>query len=394
MSNVNTRANLERVAEHLYRHNGNGAYYGIVVVNKKKRIKALRISEDLAPTTDRATANRLLRTWEEELTRLDATNGDMKLEALLAKFEAARSGKAPKTVATESSIIVRFKKDFGRNPDGKRIFGVDQMVSRVKPSDIAIWLAGIAKEGVRHSTYNRFRQFLRQLFRTALNDGVISKSPFIEEEHPPKKSQKVFRNIPTAEEFERIIAEIRDPKWTQIKGQRGGQRPMHFPDSANFAEFLGRAGLGQAEAIALKWGNVDFERRKIRIIRKKTGEYFEIPIYPTLMPLMERLRMKANPQPEQDVFAVKDVKRALNNACKRLALPHFSERNLRAMRIRELYEAGVDTKTIAKWQGHQDGGKLIMEIYTEVFSSKDDAYEAEQLAKLSGKIVPFQTAAA
>jgi integrase len=94
------------------------------------------------------------------------------------------------------------------------------------------------------------------------------------------------------------------------------------------------------------------------------------------------------------VFAVKDVKRALNNACKRLALPHFSERNLRAMRIRELYEAGVDTKTIAKWQGHQDGGKLIMEIYTEVFSSKDDAYEAEQLAKLSGKIVPFQTAAA
>jgi hypothetical protein len=47
MSNVNTRAYLERVAEHLYRHKGNGAYYGIVVVNKKKRIKVLRISEGL-----------------------------------------------------------------------------------------------------------------------------------------------------------------------------------------------------------------------------------------------------------------------------------------------------------------------------------------------------------
>jgi len=59
-------------------------------------------------------------------------------------------------------------------------------------------------------------------------------------------------------------------------------------------------------------------------------------------------------------------------------------------RIRELYEAGVDTKTIAKWQGHQDGGKLIMEIYTEVFSSKDDAYEAQQLAKLGPNVIPFK----
>jgi integrase len=148
--------------------------------------------------------------------------------------------------------------------------------------------------------------------------------------------------------------------------------------------------VGQAEARALKWRHVDFERRRIQVTRKKTGEYFEIPIYPTLMPLMERLRSEAGIKPDQDVFAVKDVKHALANACKRLALHHFSERNLRAMRIRELYEAGVDTKTIAKWQGHQDGGKLIMEIYTEVFSSKDDAYEAQQLAKLGANVIPFK----
>jgi len=121
--------------------------------------------------------------------------------------------------------------------------------------------------------------------------------------------------------------------------------------------------------------------------------YFEIPIYPSLMPLLERLHENANPKPDQAVFAVKDVKKSLTQACKRLALPHFSERNLRAMRIRDLYESGVDVKTIAKWQGHQDGGKLIMETYTEVFSSKDTSYEAEQLAKVDSKIVPFKAAA-
>ena len=387
-----TRQHLERVASHLYRHKVNGSYYGILTVAKRMKIKALKVSEDTAPTTDRATANRLLRAWEDDIARTDATNGDMKLEALLAKFEGARAGKAAKTVATEASIIARFKKDFGRDATGKRGFGMDQMVSRVKPSDVTIWLASLANEGFRHSTYNRFRQFLRQLFQLAVDDRVILQSPFIEDRNPPKKAQKVFRNIPTADEFERIIAEIRNPQWKQIKGKRGGQRPMHFPQSADFTEFLGRAGLGQAEARALKWRHVDFERRRIQVTRKKTGEYFELPIYPALMPLMERLRSEAGiiPKPDQDVFAVKDVKHALANACKRLALHHFSERNLRAMRIRELYEAGVDTKTIAKWQGHQDGGKLIMEIYTEVFSSKDDAYEAQQLAKLGANVIPFK----
>jgi len=49
-------------------------------------------------------------------------------------------------------------------------------------------------------------------------------------------------------------------------------------------------------------------------------------------------------------------------------------------------------KTIARWQGHRDGGKLIMEIYTEIFRS-DDKYDAEQLAKVDSKIVPFKAAA-
>ena len=47
-----------------------------------------------------------------------------------------------------------------------------------------------------------------------------------------------------------------------------------------------------------------------------------------------------------------------------------------------LWKSGVDKKLIAKWQGHQDGGQLIMDTYTEVFGSDDDTYEVQQLAKL------------
>jgi hypothetical protein len=42
----------------------------------------------------------------------------------------------------------------------------------------------------------------------------------------------------------------------------------------------------------------------------------------------------------------------------------------------------VDKKLIPKWQGHQDGGQLIMDTYTEVFGGDDAQYEQQQLAKL------------
>ncbi|MEO6754646.1 MAG: hypothetical protein ABIP85_22950, partial [Chthoniobacteraceae bacterium] len=61
--------------------------------------------------------------------------------------------------------------------------------------------------------------------------------------------------------------------------------------------------------------------------------------------------------------------------------PHFTQRNLRAMRIKRLWEQGVDVKVIAQWQGHSDGGKLILTTYTEVFGSNSESYERAQLAK-------------
>ena len=79
---------------------------------------------------------------------------------------------------------------------------------------------------------------------------------------------------------------------------------------------------------------------------------------------------------------MKDAKRALAAACRRLKFKHFTQRNIRQALIRRLWQSGVDYKLIAKWQGHQDGGKLILDTYTEVFSANDAEYEAAQLAKI------------
>lgn len=147
---------------------------------------------------------------------------------------------------------------------------------------------------------------------------------------------------------------------------------------------MGLAGLGQAEAWALIWDDVDWLQNQIRVRRHKTDVRFQIPIYPHLRPLLEGMFKKAGNTavPAARIFRFRNGKKALDGACTRLGFKHFTPRNLRQCLIRRLWQPSVDKKHIAKWQGHQDGGQLIMETYTEVFGSDDDEYERHQLAKL------------
>jgi integrase len=62
-------------------------------------------------------------------------------------------------------------------------------------------------------------------------------------------------------------------------------------ESADFLEFLGHAGLGQAEARALSRADVDFEAGQVRTFRQKTSTGFAVPIYPQLRPLLEKLEV-------------------------------------------------------------------------------------------------------
>ncbi len=359
-----TREQLERVAPYLYRHQVNGTYYGIKKAGKKIKSKCFE-------TVDRRTADGKLLEWLKELGDCDFAATDLKLDGLLSRFRQVRAGKGKGTKVAEKSLIRVFRETFPRP--------MDTLVSRVRHGDLVQWLGNLPKK-MRHSTWNRYRLFVAQLFALAVTEHVIAKNPFDEGKIAVKKKQHVKRPVPTPEEFQAIIHNIRNNLPNADR-----------EDSANFAEFLGLAGVGQAEASALEWENIG--EKTIRLTRTKTRRDFEIPIYLWLRPLIERLRAKAGPHPTGRVFKVKDVKHALAGALERLHLGHFSQRSLRAMLIKRLWEGDVDVKLIAKWQGHSDGGKLILSTYTEVFGSNDAAYEAAELAKVEGKVVQFRNAA-
>jgi integrase len=357
-----TRQLLDKVhgAQWLFRHSVNDTYYAQKKINGKRKEHSL-------DTTDRKIADRRLKEWIANLEETDSEAEKMSLATLLEKFTEANRGKADKTKRTNESIINRFKATWK--------YGLGIRVSQIRVSQLNGWLAA-HESRLKNSSYNRYAAFLKQLFEIAVADRVIAanQNPYNGVRTKWKRPEKPTRNIPTDEQFEQIIEAVRTQKFSDSA-----------TETADFIEFLGRAGLGQAEAASLTWGDVDWENAQFTVRRHKTGELFFPPIYPDLKPLLERLHAECQEpsDPTQRVFKIRDARKALTSACKRLRLRHFSQRNLRQVRIRSLWKKGVDPKWIAKWQGHRDGGKLIIDTYTEAFSDDDASYREQQLRKLA-----------
>ncbi len=315
-------------------------------------------------TTDRQIAERRMRDWVRNIDRVDHEKERTTFAELINIFIATNRGKSKSTQTTHSSIIKLLRRTW--RP------GLDIEVREIRPSHLDEWLA-LQEVRLKNTSYNRYAGCLRQMFDIAVNDRIIAESPFANVKTSWKKPQTPVRLIPTAEQFRSIVQSIRSQRFTD-----------HAEESADFVEFLGLAGLGQAEASSLVWGDVEWDRGRLNIRRKKTDVCFFVPIYPDLRPLLVRLAAKACAMsPNRRVFAIKDAKKSLQAACIRLGYPKFSQRSLRRFHIGHLWKARVDPKLIAKWQGHRDGGKLIIDTYTEVFGNDDSDYERQQLAKLA-----------
>jgi len=168
------------------------------------------------------------------------------------------------------------------------------------------------------------------------------------------KRQKRIRATPNFEEFKAIVETIRSQKYNGHDAE----------ESADFVEFLGLAGLGKAQAAVLRQSDIDWQRETITTFSHKTKSGFAIPIYPQLKPLL--LRRRRADAPNERVFKINDAKRAIANACHRLNMPQYSHISFRRMFITRAIERGVDVKVISEWQGHKDGGKLILDTYSHV----------------------------
>jgi integrase len=358
---------FQKVGECLYRYSANGVYYAWIKKSGKQIRRSLR-------TSDRALANRRLRELKDGLALVDPSKGRTTLRELCDRWIETIQDSKPKTLEAKEYIARRIKEQW---PDGSLV-----QVAKIKPSDCDLWLARCAKQsrnGFSASSRNAHVQILKEVFALALRDKMILESPAAHLKYI--KRDKPIRLTPTWEQFNAIVAEVRAQMFN-----------ADAKDSADFLEFLGLAGLGQAEASSITRADVDLEAGRIITFRHKTSQGFVVPIFPQLRPLLESLcKGKANPK---KIFKIANAKHALTNACKRLGFPAFSQRSLRRMFITRAIERGVDVKVIAQWQGHRDGGKLILDTYSHVRAEHSDRMAALMNTDEAKNVIPMPKAEA
>ena len=181
-------------------------------------------------------------------------------------------------------------------------------VGKVKPSDCDVWLS---RYSFGSASRNLYIGCLKERFALAVRDRVIVTSPAAHLKSV--KREKPIRLTPSFEQFKAIIADVRAQQFN-----------ADAQDSADFLEFLGLAGLGQAEGGSLARTDIDFEGQRIITFRHKTATGFAVPLFPQLRPLLERLcHGKAH---DERVFRIADAKKSLAGACRRLGYPLFSQR--------------------------------------------------------------------
>lgn len=248
----------------------------------------------------------------------------------------------------------------------------NQNVQKISKDEIARFIKSL-ELGSRST--NLFYERLKAVFDWGVPD-FLQENPMSEAKYRKQIRKKVVRKKPTAptlEEFRLIVSCIRNQKFSDTAEH-----------SADLVEYLGLAGQGVAEANTLDWSHVNFNTQlpKISVQRKKTKEFYTFPIFPDLMIFLRALHARCGEPKSGKVFKVLNPKKAIDSACLKLKLKKYTARNFRQMTIINQLRKGVNPKTIANWQGHQDGGVLIMEVYSEVISENDLDHEISEVSKL------------
>ncbi len=224
----------------------------------------------------------------------------------------------------------------------------DRALSTWTEGDMQRWWAS---HGICRYSSNRRNNFLgtlRKMIALAIRAGVLLSDPSSDLKRVPVRGKKL--TLPPKNILLRIIESIR------------GQNQPYSLESACFVEFLAYSGCRVSEARGIKWS--DISENSISVVGDSDGtknyEIRSVPIVPDMRDLLDRMKLFSA---RDYLFTMKSPWNALNNACKRLKLPHMRVHDLRHLFATQCIEAGVDIPTVSRWLGHKDGGVLAMKTY-------------------------------
>ena len=258
----------------------------------------------------------------------------------------------------------------------KSVIG-DKLLGDVKPIHCQKVFSNMAEEGYSSTTIYQTRITLYSMFEFAKENDVLVSNPC-------KKSLKSDMGKPS-DKKEALTIDVQKKFLEAVVGY----------SYENQYQFVLQTGLRTGELIGLRWSDIDFEKRTMKIertmeFRYKVGEwrvgppksksgYRTIPLTDEAIRILENQRtknksLKLVPMEWRDiVFLCRNGTPVKNSTydtglfkyCDRIGIPRFSMHVLRHTFATRCIEGGMKPKTLQKILGHSNIG-ITMNLYVHI----------------------------
>jgi len=267
----------------------------------------------------------------------------------LAFYGIVKDAKRPKTLQTERGHLNAWVEHLG-----------ETRVDRITPAMINAFIAKRQGQGRNARTVNLGVTVLRNVLRRAIDDGWIKRLPT--ENLRPLKWTPRKRELFSSSQ---INAVCRAAKKVSKNGR----------EFADYILLLAYSGARMAEALRLKWADVNWKQKQLTIGADGLSKNHKSRVVDFNAELEKHLKRMTTrrapdtewlfPSPQRGKIdrAVKTYRETLKLARTAAKIPQFGFHDCRHFFVSYCVMSGIDFMTIARWVGHQDGGILIGKVY-------------------------------
>ncbi len=242
----------------------------------------------------------------------------------------------------------------------KRAFG-DRSADKLKSSEIEDWLEEIQDDrDLANATINKMRGTFSMIFKHGKRKDLVTVNPAadiplrdpghgVERFLTPKEEQRLRRVL-------QKWIDSHDPTDQPELRKQAVHRLLEFEVSL-------KSGMRRSEQYHLRWGDVDFERRIMRLRQTKNGKPRNAFIIDDVGSALEQLKRldlrrrdrssgRPNTSPDDVVFAKADNKKWWQAALKEAKIKNYRWHDNRHTFCSRLVQAGVHLKVVQEAAGH------------------------------------------
>jgi len=273
----------------LYRRNGSNIWW------VRFQLNGHRIQRSSGTTRKSQALTFLARTMEEERQRQEQGYMKVSFDVLCREYQQQHLPLLkPDTRYNYLQHIEALKDQFA-----------GRYIDEVRKSHIAEFVAKKKRDGLKPATIRRYLATLSSLFSFAERSGWLIQNPLARFDK---------RSLPESPPRTRFLAR------TEYRRLLSAAEPHLKP----IIEVAVETGLRQGELLGLRWGQVDLDRREIRLVETKSKQPRVVPlsdravaVFVATSRIGDSIFVFANPRTGQ---RYKTVKRAFQTACKRAGI--------------------------------------------------------------------------